>query len=199
MTAACSDERARWLAARVLPHEPALRAWLSRRLGAGLEADDVVQEAYAVLVGLDDVSHVRDPRAYFFATARSVVLQHVRRSRIVAIEAVAEIDRLDIDHDERSPDQHALAGEELRRIATLIAALPARCREAFTLRKVQGLSQREIAARMKVSENTVEKHVGKGLRLLMRSLGGDRGAAGNAGKKSNKGWKGHVQTRPDQH
>src|SRR3546814_4057143 len=59
--AACSDERARWLATQVLPHEPALRAWLSRRLGAGLEVDDVVQEAYAVLVELPAVAHIREP------------------------------------------------------------------------------------------------------------------------------------------
>src|SRR3546814_4682438 len=56
---ACSDERARWLATQVLPHEPALRAWLSRRLGAGLEVDDVVQEAYAVLVELPGVAQDR--------------------------------------------------------------------------------------------------------------------------------------------
>src|SRR3546814_1338682 len=122
---------------------------------------DLVQEAYAVLVELPDVAHIREPRAYLFTTARSVVLQHVRRSRIVAIEAVAEIDRLDIEHDERSPDRHAMAGQELRRIGALIAALPAKCREAFVLRKVQGLSQREIAGRMRISENTVEKHVGR--------------------------------------
>src|SRR3546814_18215002 len=89
---------------------------LSRRLGAGLEVDDVVQEAYAVLVELPDVAHIREPRAYLFTTARSVVLQHVRRSRIVALEAVAEIDRPDIEHAERSPARHGLAGPELRPI-----------------------------------------------------------------------------------
>src|SRR3546814_19998225 len=129
---------------------------------------------------LPGVAHIREPRAYLFTTARSVVLQHVRRSRIVAIEAVAEIDRLDIEHDERSPDRHAMAGQELRRIGALIAALPAKCREAFVLRKVQGLSQREIAGRMRISENTDENHVGKGTRLLMRSLARDADAAAKA-------------------
>src|SRR3546814_584310 len=160
---ACSDERARWLATQVLPHEPALRAWLSRRLGAGLEVDDVVQEAYAVLVELPGVAHIREPRAYLFTTARSVVLQHVRRSRIVAIEVVAEIDRLDIEHDERSPDRHAMAGQELRRIGALIAALPAKCREAFVLRQVPGLSPREIAGRKRISERSGERRVGEGV------------------------------------
>src|SRR3546814_6555002 len=75
-----------------------------------------------------------------------------------------------------------MAGQELRRIGALIAALPAKCREAFVLRKVQGLSQSEIAGRMRISENTVEKQVGKGLRLLMRSLARDADAAAMAAR-----------------
>lgn len=197
-THVCTEARARWLATSVLPHEPALRAWLSGRLDSGLEVDDVVQETYAVLVELPEVSHIREPRAYLFTTARSVVLQHVRRSRIVAIEAVAEIDRLGIADEGLSPDRRAIAGEELRRIAALISALPDRCREAFVLRKVQGLSQRQIAERMGVSENTIEKHVGKGLRLLMQALARD--ARGDAAPRSNEeGRTDHVQTRPDKH
>lgn len=35
------------------------------------------------------------------------------------------------------------------------------------LRKIDGLSQREIASRMNISESTVEKHLAKALRLLM--------------------------------
>src|SRR3546814_4149962 len=102
-----------------------------------------------------------------------------------------------MEHDERWPDRHARACQELRRIGALIAALPAKCREAFVLRKVQGLSQREIAGRMRISENTVEKHVGKGLRLLMRSLARDADAAAMAAAEANeKGWKDH---RSDEH
>ncbi len=78
-----SSERAEWLARHILPHEPALRAWLYRRTGPRLEVDDVVQETYAVLAGLADVAHVDHPRAYLFATAHSVILQHIRRSQIV--------------------------------------------------------------------------------------------------------------------
>lgn len=168
-------QRALWLADQVLPHEPALRAWLGARPVVRLEVDDIVQETYAVLAALDDVAHVRNPRAYMFTVARSVLLQHVRRARIVSIETMSEIDRLPTQREERSPDRHAAAHQELRRIGVLIAALPAKCRQAFVLRKVNGLSQREVARRMGISENTVEKHVGKGLRLLMDALGNGGG------------------------
>ncbi len=164
------NARAQWLADRILPHEPALRRWLQARLPQGLEPDDIVQETYSLLAGLADVSHILNPGAYLFTAAQSVVLQQIRRARIVSFETVAELERLDMERDEFDPERHALAGEELRRIASLILALPEKCRHAFVLRRVYGLSQREIAAKMGVSENTVEKHICKGLRMLMEQM-----------------------------
>ncbi|MCD9033410.1 sigma-70 family RNA polymerase sigma factor [Luteimonas sp. Y-2-2-4F] len=173
-----SAERADWLAAQVLPHEAALRAWLGARMGVSVDVDDVVQEAYAVLATLDDVSHIRRPRSYLFATARSLVLQQLRRARIVPIEAVAEVERLGELRDDATPERNAVSGEELRRVDALIRSLPRKCREAFVLRRLDGLPQREIARRMGVSENTVEKHIGKALRLLADALGRDAGPRG---------------------
>jgi len=43
-----------------------------------------------------------------------------------------------------------------------VRALPLQCRRAFILKKVYGLSQREIAAYLEISESTVEKHVARG-------------------------------------
>lgn len=165
-----SNDRAHWLANHVLPHEPALRAWLARSKVKVLEIDDIVQETYATLAEMADVSHIQNPRTYAFSIAQSIVLQHVRRQRIVAIDAVAEIERLNIFSDEASPERRLADYQELRRMAQLIAGLPAKCREAFTLRKIEGLSQRDVARRMGVSENTIEKHMGKALRMLMKSL-----------------------------
>mgnify|MGYP006186034825 CR=1 FL=1 len=67
-------------------------------------------------------------------------------------------------------------------VTALIAQLPDKCRQAFILRRVEGFSQREIAERMQISENTVEKHVCKGIRLLMESMKQDAGDAGSTGK-----------------
>jgi RNA polymerase sigma-70 factor (ECF subfamily) len=165
-----SHERAIWLARHALPHEPGLRAWLARRPLAGLEIDDIVQETYAILAALERVDHIQTPRTYMFEVAKSVVLRGLRRSRIVAFEALAEAEGLEPPSDEPSPETVA-DRQELGRLAALIAGLPTKCRQAFTLRKVHGLSQREVARRMGVSENTVEKHVGKGIGVLMNALG----------------------------
>jgi RNA polymerase sigma-70 factor (ECF subfamily) len=170
MTAAQAKERALWLAEHVLPCEPALRNWLQRRLSVRQDADDVVQETYAILAAMADVSHVRQPRAYVYSVAQSVVLQQLRRAQVVSIEAVAEIDHVAICGDEVCPERTASSRQELARIGALIDGLPDKCREAFVLRRVEGYSQREIAQRMQISENTVEKHICKGIRVLMEAM-----------------------------
>lgn len=164
-------DRTLWLMQHVLPHEPALRAWLKRKPVGTLEVDDIVQETYAILAALESVEGIRNPKNYTFQTAYSVIVTHLRRSRIVAIRTVADVDLLGVMIDEPSLERQISDRDELRQVAEAIASLPAKCREVFTLRRVEGLSQREIAKRLGISENTVEKHVAKGIRSLMKVFG----------------------------
>jgi len=165
------QERALWLARHVLPHEAALRSWLHHKTTAGLDVDDIVQETYAILAGRESVSDIHNPKSYMFQTAYSVVLTYVRRSRIVSFRAIADVELLSIPATEPSPERQAVVRDELYCIAEAIASLPPRVREAFILRRVEGLSQREVATRMEVSENTVEKHITKAIRHLMTLFG----------------------------
>jgi RNA polymerase sigma-70 factor (ECF subfamily) len=165
------NARALWLARFVLPHEPALRAWLKRKGTMTFDADDLVQETYAVLASLEDVDHISNPRAYFFRTAYSLALQHYRRARVVSIRSVEDVDALGAAVDGPSPERQTADREELHNVAMAIAALPAKCGEAFRLRKIDGLSQREVAQKMGLTESTVEKHVGKAVHLLMDTFG----------------------------
>jgi RNA polymerase sigma factor (sigma-70 family) len=169
--ALATPERAFWLAKHILVHEPELRSWLGRRSVPGLDIDDVVQESYAILAGLSSIDHIHHPRIYLFQVAKSVILQTFRQSRIVAFSALAEFDALLIPDDTPSPEAIAAGRQELGRLSELIDALPPKCREAFVLRKVRGLSQREVAGAMAVSENTVEKHIGKALSALGHAIG----------------------------
>lgn len=164
--------RAAWIGRHILPIEPALRQWLRARVaGAGLEVDDVVQETYAVLGALASLDHVRNPRNYAFQVAQSILLAQYRRARIVPIDYLAELDQLDLAADVPGPEQEASGRQELARLAGLIGELPDRQREAFALLKLQGLSQREAAQRMCISESTLEKHVARALATLLVRLG----------------------------
>ena len=161
------EGRARWLLREVLPHEPALHAWLMRRRVDGLEPEDVIQECYSLLAARDRVDDIRHPKAYLFQTARSLVAGHVRRARIVPFQSLDDLDGGDLFEDAPTPERIVSDRDALRRLAQAIAALPPQAQRALILRRVHDLSQQEIAGRMGLSENTVEKHIARGLRLLI--------------------------------
>lgn len=176
------DERALWLSKFVLPHEPALRAWLRRKRVVGLDIDDIVQETYARLAAMASVAEVRDPRTYAFQIAHSVIMSYLRRARIVSIRAAADVEELDTAALELSVERGWESRDELQRLSEVIGSLPDKCREVFILRRVEGLSQREVAQRLGLAESTVEKHMARGIKVLMDVFG--RGGKVPAGTSS---------------
>lgn len=154
----------------ILPHEADVRAWLRRSGSSPEDVDDVVQEAYCRLAALDGVAHIVSGRAYFFRIARNIAIEKIRRARIVRIDCITEIDALNVVDDEPSPERVVASRRELSRVRRLIEELPERCRQIFTLRRIHGLSQKEIAARLGVTENVVETQAARGLRLILRAL-----------------------------
>lgn len=162
-----SDERAIWLGRHVLPHEPALRAWLRRKPLGGLDVDDIIQETYARLVAAGSVAHVHDPRSYAFQVAGSVVIDNLRRMKVVAIASVPNLEALEVVSPEPSPERQVIDRDELQRLAHMIARLPGKVRDVFTLRRVHGLSQREVAQRLGLAESTVEKHMSRGFLIML--------------------------------
>ncbi|WP_454832657.1 RNA polymerase sigma factor [Pseudoxanthomonas wuyuanensis] len=178
-------ERTRWFMHHVLPHEAALRGWLLRRRApASFDVDDIVQESYAVLAERECIDDILNPRAYLFQVAHSLVVRNIRRARIVSILAIEDLGVMDFADDAATPEQSAIAHDDLRRLAEVIASMPGQTREAFVLRRIRGLTQREIASRMGLSENTVEKHIARGIRWL-----GDWFASGgNPPAKTSRQW-----------
>jgi RNA polymerase sigma factor (sigma-70 family) len=163
--------RYRWVAAHILPFEPELRGWLRRRLGSfnGNDVDDLVQEAFA-RIWAADFSTIRNGRAYLYTAVRHLLAEYARRSRIVSIELLGEIDSLNIVSDEPGPDRRVGARQELDRLRLIVAALPAQCRRVFELRKFEGLSHRDIAQRMNISEKTIENHLTRALARITEAL-----------------------------
>lgn len=175
-----------WVGSHVVPHEADLRARLRRMAVPEDEVGDIVQDAYVKIARLDDVSHIRNGRAYFFSTARSVLLDRIRHRRIVRIDSLTEADALALADEEPGPERRVSARLELERVRRLIADLPERCRVIFEMRRIEGVPQREIAERLGVPEHTVEAQAIRGLKLIMKAIAGDGAEAMTSPRGSRK-------------
>ncbi len=164
-------ERAAWIARNVLPHEPAIRAWLRRNRVPDLDVDDVIQDMYARIVSLESFDAIQNAKQYSFQVAHSIVVDHTRRARIVSIYSVGNVEDLGLAGPEANPEENVTFREELEQIVAAVATLPVRTREVLMMRRVAGFSQRETAARLAVTEKTVEKHMARGVLLLMTRFG----------------------------
>jgi len=182
-----SHEKTVWLSRHILPHEASLRAWLRKRRHLPFDIDDLVQESFAVLSALESIDHIHNPRAYLFQTANSLVLRELRRAKVVSILVVDDLDAMGAAADEPSPERQVSDRQELSQLSEALSALPKQCGQAFRLRKIAGLSQREIAWHMGVSESTVEKHIAKAILLLMDRFTRDGIVVSDASRKWTRG------------
>lgn len=146
-----------------------MRGWLRRALRR-VDPDDVIQESYCRIASGADPTSILNGRAYFFTTARHVAIDQMRRNRVVGLDDVAEISLPHVIDESPSPERLVAGRLELRRVAVLIESLPDKCRTIFMLRKVHGLPQKDIARRLGVSENVVEKQTARGLRHLLLGM-----------------------------
>ena len=155
-------EDSRWFK-EIGPHERELRVFLQRRFPSIGDIDDVVQETYARLLRARKAGSVTLTRAYFFVIARNVALDLVRRVRPVSLEALDDFDPLAVAEDSPDAAETASREQELQLLADAMRALPPRCREILTLRRIEGLSHRAISSRLGIAEGTVNAQLAIGL------------------------------------
>ena len=159
-----------WFVDQVLPLEGVLERFLRRNWRDMDEISDLRQEVYARVYDGCKRGRPDSAQAFVLTTARNLLIDRARRAQIVSIETYADMDALAPTLDELSPERHLAARSELKLLQIALNLLPARCREVIELRKIEGLSQREVASRMGITEDTVERQVSKGVRALALAL-----------------------------
>jgi RNA polymerase sigma-70 factor (ECF subfamily) len=164
-----------WFVREVLPLEPILMQYLHHNWRNKSDLGDLRQEIYVRVCEAAQKDLPENPKAFLLASARNYLIDRMRQERVVPIESAADMDDLGIAMDEPGADRVVIAREELRRLQIALDHLPDRCREAVVLGRIEGLSRREIAARMGISESTVRQHLMHGMRFLADLLSGDAG------------------------
>lgn len=163
-------DRTRWFQEEVHAHDSSLKAYLRGSFPAVHDVDDVVQESYLRIWKARGRQPIRCVRGFLFRIARNVALNLVNRQRISPIEAGQDWTLLQVAEEQPNAAATACTRDELRLLAQAIDALPEPCREIVILRRIQNISQKEIAARLGLSEESVEIHVVRGVKRCWEYL-----------------------------
>jgi RNA polymerase sigma-70 factor (ECF subfamily) len=132
-------------------------------------AQDLVQESYLILVRTSADTYIDHPRGFLYRTASNLALDHLRHNKIV--ERHQETAKF-AEPSLQVGAESALADQQWKMMLhQTIGELPPRCRDVFILHKLRGLSYREIAKLLDISESAVEKHIIKGLQHCRNRLG----------------------------
>jgi RNA polymerase sigma factor (sigma-70 family) len=154
----------------VLPHERSLRYYLHKSLPSNSDAEDAMQDIFARILKVQGKEEIQTPKKLLFAIARNLVRDFFRRNGRVTIEPIEENNRLSVLNEEAGLVESICHAQEIALLNEAIDSLPARCKEVIILRKIQGMSQKDIALTLGISENTVEALAVKGVHRLAAYL-----------------------------
>lgn len=132
---------------------------------------ELVQDSFINLYKLkSSATEIKSVRAYLYVILKNSILNHYRKeSARKKYQEYMSIHANDLDHSTTL----AIESRELeRQLNDEIDKLPPKCRAVFKLSRREHLSNKEIASRLGISENTVEQHMRKAIRDLRSSLGG---------------------------
>jgi RNA polymerase sigma factor (sigma-70 family) len=151
------DGEKEWFMREVYPHEEMLRAWLKSRYPSLSQVDEIVQEAYIRVLKMNRRRRLLFPKAYLFAAARNLCVDALRRHKVVQFKPLDRVEAIAGQGGDGAGD--LMQKEEYQILTEAIQSLPEQCRRVVTLRKVYGLSAKEIASQLKLSHRTVENQL----------------------------------------
>ncbi|CAA0119529.1 RNA polymerase sigma factor [Zhongshania aliphaticivorans] len=159
-----------------------LRQFVRKRTGSSSMAEDVVQETW-IRANSASVPMPDNPRAYLYRMAGNLAVDQLRRQQSQLPKPVESGDADDTENTlfelpclAPSPEEIAASQREFAVLHEAVRELPDKCREVFLLYRGHGLTMREIAKRLAISDKTVEKHIARAMvhcRQRLRDAGRD--------------------------
>lgn len=156
-----------------LAHRRELHAYLTRKLRDAEAAADLTQETFlrfAEQHKAGSAAVIVHERSYLYRTAHNLAVDHVRQQRHEQTDAFPDEALAEIPHDHPSPEQAVAGRDELDRVRAALLELPERTRQVFALARIEGLTYREVAERLEISDSSVQKHLAKAIKHVMQRL-----------------------------
>ncbi len=159
------------LGATFVEIRPKLRRLISCIVGPDC-IEDIVQETFVRSYEASRKQEIRHPRSFMYRAARNIALNHLNRADNRLTTQVADFADPDVSipKGDLEFDIEFESKERFLFFCRAVEKLPLQCRRVFILKRVYGLSQREVAEHLGISQSTVEKQVAKGITMCARFM-----------------------------
>lgn len=133
---------------------------------------DIVQDAFMKYwQKIHELRITESPKSYLHKACIHQALNFLKeKERRENRENIYSSETVQFGNSSDRPDDQLETSETSQNISQTIDQLPPACRKAFLLSRYEGKSYKEIASLLEISVNTVEKHIGKALKLLRGAL-----------------------------
>lgn len=155
------------LAGRSVALRGALTRYFQRHVGDASEVEDLVQEVFLRIVRRGPSGELEQLDGYIFKTAASVLMDRGRRRRVRHADRHVPFEPEIHGGEAPGPERALIGAETLEAIGIALLELPERTRRVFILRRMEGLSNPEVARRLGISTSAIEKHMLRAVRHIL--------------------------------
>ncbi|MEM6526114.1 MAG: RNA polymerase sigma-70 factor [Bacteroidota bacterium] len=106
-------------------------------------------------------------KRYLARAVKLSVLKHIRNKKRAEAYLLTTAKASEVDHS--TQDQLSF-GELKGQVQLLVEELPPKCKQVFQLSREKGLSNKEIAQYLSITDHAVKKHIAKALSYLRERL-----------------------------
>jgi len=147
-----------------------VKGFAKKMVPAQIDPEEIVQEAFVrVWIKKDLINPDKDFQSYLFSIAKNLILDHIKSAvnrRLYFVEEQFQQDLMDEDNS----DLNTMPQDAEETLHKLIQQLPERRKEIFNLSRFEGLSYKQIAIRLNITENTVDSQIRNALAFIRKEF-----------------------------
>ena len=133
-------------------------------------AEEIVSDLMMKLWGMQEkLNDIDNLRVYLFTAVKNSSINHLTKNNRFTKWDIENMD-VELNLDIYNPEDQLIKTEFRKKVAAAIRALPSKCQLVYKLVREEGLSYREVATILEISENTVDRHLNIALHKLTESV-----------------------------
>ena len=146
-----------------------IKGFATKFVPTQIDPDEIVQEVFVkIWLKKEYIDPGKNFQSYLFSVAKNLILDHLKSAVNRKLYFVEEYFQQDLISEEDAEVQFPADTEE--QILSLIQQIPERRREIFCLSRFDGLSYKQIAERLNITENTVDSQIRNSLTFLRKEF-----------------------------